>query len=527
MPDDPVRSDPDAGVPVPQATRPARQRSLRPYALSLALVAIASLVSVPVHLVISPTNLVMFYLAAVMIAALYLGRGPAVLAAVAGIAAFDLFFVAPRFALSVADTEYLLTFVGLFVVGMVVSSLTAQLRDQVQSTRQRETEARTLYEFSRDLATAGNLDEILPVISHHVRHIFGRDAVVVLPRAGSSEAEPVAPTFAMGEDDRSAADWSLRRGEPAGRGTDVLPGIATRYLPLRTARGVLGVLAVRPSEPGAALSPERRRLLEVFASLAALAIERAQLAEEARQAQVLQATEKLQSALLDSISHDLRTPLVTITGALTALDDEARADVASTVQLNAAARRGLLTGAREETERLNRLVGNLLDIARLEAGAVRVAPVPSDVEALIGSALDRLGNRLADRPVTVDVADPIRFVPMDATLMVQVLVNLLDNAVKHGLSGTPIEVHVGSTPAGLAISVADRGPGVPEADLAHIFDKFHQVQRRGGPSGTGLGLAVCKGIVEAHGGRISARNRAEGGLEVTLLLPTGPEPANA
>jgi two-component system sensor histidine kinase KdpD len=270
---------------------------------------------------------------------------------------------------------------------------------------------------------------------------------------------------------------------------------------------------VKPADPGSYLAPEQRRLLEAFASQSALAIERAELAEEARQAQLLRVTEELQRALLNSISHDLRTPLVSITGALTSLEEDG-------AELDEATRHSLALMAREEAERLNRLVGNLLDMTRIEAGALRAVEEPCDVQEVISAALERLGARLAGRPVTVDA--PSVLAPMDFVLMVQVLVNLLDNALKYSPNNTPIEVTARLADGALEITVADRGFGVPPEDLERIFDKFYRVHRPAEVGGTGLGLAICKGIVEVHRGRIWAQNRPGGGTTVTVALPCEP-----
>ena len=273
------------------------------------------------------------------------------------------------------------------------------------------------------------------------------------------------------------------------------------------------MLGVRPVDPSSYLAPEQRRLFEAFASQAALAIERAELAEQARQAQLSQATEELQRALLNSISHDLRTPLVSITGTLTNLEEDGAC-------LDEPAQRSLIAMAREEAERLNRLVGNLLDMTRIEAGALRATEEPCDIQEVISAALDRLGSRLEGRPVTVEA--PSVLAPMDFVLMVQVLFNLLDNALKYSPSGTPIDVEAKVIDSTLEISVLDRGYGVPPEDLERIFDKFYRVHRPAGVSGTGLGLAICKGIVEAHRGRIWAQNRPGGGTILTVALPCEP-----
>ncbi len=495
------------------STAPVQWRPHRPwrrYAWSAALVGAVTLLGVLVHRVVSPVNLVMLYLAAVVAAAIYLGRGPAVLASALGVLAFDFFLVEPRLAFTVADTEYIFTFIGLFVVSLVISSLAARSREQAEAAQSREVQAVALYELSRDLAAASALDDILQVVIRHVGETFGRGGAILLPAGDSLQPRVFSPGFALDENELAVAAWTFRQGQPAGRGTDTLPAAGVRCMPLKTVRGVVGVLGVKPVDPGSYLAPEQRRLLEAFASQAALAIERAELAEEARQAQLLRATEELQRALLNSISHDLRTPLVSITGALTSLEEDGAG-------LDEATRHSLTVMAREEAERLNRLVGNLLDMTRIEAGALRAVEEPCDVQEVISAALERLGERLAGRPVTVEAAPVLA--PMDFVLMVQVLVNLLDNALKYSPGDAPIEVTAHVAGGTLEIAVADRGFGVPPEDLERIFDKFYRVHRPAEVSGTGLGLAICKGIVEAHCGRIWARNRPGGGTVVTVALP--------
>ena len=480
------------------------------YLWSLVIVGAITLIGVPIHRFIAPTNLVMLYLAAVVIAALYLGRGPAILTSALGVLAFDFFLIEPRLTFTVADTEYIFTFVGLFVVGLVISSLAARSREQAEAARRREVQAVVLYELSRDLAAASGLDDILNVVVRHVSETFSREAVILLRAGDTVEQRTRHPGFELDENELAVAAWVLKQGLPAGRSTDTLPAAAARYIPLKTARGVIGVLGVKPVDPDSYLAPEQRRLLEAFASQAALGIERAELADQARQAQLSQVTEELQRALLNSISHDLRTPLVSITGTLTSLEEDGAC-------LDEPAQRSLITMAREEAERLNRLVGNLLDMTRIEAGALRTSQEPCDIQEVVSAALDRLGSRLAGRQVTVD-APPV-LVPMDFVLMLQVLANLLDNALKYSPPAAPIEIRAHLSDHRLEIAVLDRGGGVPPEDLSRIFDKFFRVHRPEDVGGTGLGLAICKGIVEAHSGRIWAENRPGGGLVITLSLP--------
>ncbi len=495
------------------------------YLQSAALVAIATLLNVPISRVISPVNLVMPYLAAVVIAAVYVGRGPATFAAILSVLCFDFFLVPPHLTFAVSDTEYLLTFLGLFVVGVVISTLAARVRRQAEAAAVREAQTAALYAFSRDLASALSLEQIVSTIAVHLCQNFGREAVVLLPKGDGLEVvrpkeepahhadhSPLDPATALEDDEMAVAMWSFQHGLPAGRGTDTLPASSRGYLPLKTARDVVGVLGVRPPDLTEHLTPDQWRLMEVFASQAALAIERNRLAEQARQTQLLQAAERLQTALLNSISHDLRTPLVSITGALSSLSDDQAA-------LDDETRSSLVDTAREEAERLNQLVGNLLDMTRIDSGALSIRRETYEAQDVIGAALDRMGDRLRGRLVNLDVAPDLPMAPMDFVLIVQVLVNLLDNAVKYSPEGTPIDVQARLLQDFLELSVADRGVGIPPSDLVHVFDKFYRVQRPGNVGGTGLGLSICKGIVEAHAGQIHARNRSGGGTVIRLTLP--------
>jgi two-component system sensor histidine kinase KdpD len=487
----------------------------RLYAQSLLLVAAGTLLGELVRPFFAPANLVMIYLLIVVVAAIYLGRGPSMLAAVLSVLAFDFFLVPPHLTLAVADTQYLLTFVALFVVSLVISSLTAQAHEHAQAAEHRAAHNAELYALSRDLAAAANLDAILQTVLAHVSQTFSREAAIFLPESEAVTPRAISPEFTLSENELAVADWAFRHGQPAGRGTDTLPLAGARYLPLKTARGVVGVLGARPATPSSHLTPDQRLLLDAFASQAALAIERAQLAEQAQQTEVLQATEKLQTALLNSISHDLRTPLVSILGALSSLQED-------DIQLDETTRRSLIENAREEAERLNRFVGNLLDMTRIEAGALKVAREPCDPQDVIGATLERLANRLRSRTVTVDIPPDLPLVPMDFVLMAQALVNVLDNALKYSPPDTPVEVRVWIDGPETYIQVADCGAGIPPEDMERVFDKFYRVQRPGQVSGTGLGLSICKGIVEAHAGRIWAQRRPGGGTLITIALPLHP-----
>jgi two-component system sensor histidine kinase KdpD len=357
------------------------------------------------------------------------------------------------------------------------------------------------------------LDAIAQTIMAHISQTFNREGAIFLPgQDGSLKVYASSPTLTIADNELAVADWAFKRGQTAGRGSDTLPDASMRYQPLQTARGVVGVLGVRPSDSAHYVTSDQRRTLDAFANQAAIAIERARLVEQTRQTEILEITDKLQSALLNSISHDLRTPLVSITGALSSLAEDS-------IQLNEATRRSLIETARGEADRLNRLVGNLLDMTRLEAGAVKVKAEPCDIQDVIGSALGQLETHKENHPIMVNVPPDLPFVSMDFVLISRVLVNVIDNAIKYSPPGSPIEIEAHPASGYMEIEVADRGIGIPNEDLSRVFDKFYRVQRPDNITGTGLGLSISKGIIEAHGGFIAAENRSGGGTIMTIALP--------
>jgi two-component system sensor histidine kinase KdpD len=447
-----------------------------------------------------------------VVAAVFLGRGPAVLASILSVVVFDYFFVPPNLTLAVSDSEYILTFFGLLSVSLVISYLTAQVREQADAAQRREAQTSALYELGRDLTATVGLEAVAKTIIAHISQTFGREVAIFLPESGELKLYSASQGLIVAENELAVATWAFEHAQQAGRGTDTLPDASMHYQPLKTTRGVIGVLGIKPVESSTFLSPDQRRILDAFANQVALAIEGARLVEQARQTELLQATEKLQTALLNSISHDLRTPLVSITGALSSLEEASPA-------LDEEVRRSLIETAREEAERLNRLVGNLLDITRLEAEAMHLHREACDVQDLIGSALEQIGTPLKNRQVKVDIPAKLPLVPLDFVLLSRVLVNVIDNALKYSLPEKPIEIKARISKHYLEISVADRGEGIPEEDLGRIFDKFYRVQRPDNVSGTGLGLSICKGIVEAHGGSILAENRRGGGAIFTVSVP--------
>jgi two-component system sensor histidine kinase KdpD len=330
---------------------------------------------------------------------------------------------------------------------------------------------------------------------------------------GRLATEPRAQaSFVLARNDRGVIEWVWTHERTAGLGTDTLPSASARFLLLSGGRGKVGVLGVRPKQPSALVDPQRRQLLETFASQVANALERVMLSEEARRAAVEIETERLRSSLLSSVSHDLRTPLGVITGATsTLLEDEATLDPVT--------RRDLLETAHEEAERLNRLVRNLLDMTRLASGAIRPKKEWHLLEEVVGVALRRLEARLSGRTIDVRLPADLPPVPMDDVLIEQVFINLLENTIKYTPADSSIDIVARARDGAVEIEVADRGPGVPPAERDHVFEKFYRLDREGAQGGAGLGLAICRGLVEAHGGRIWVEDREGGGARFRFTLP--------
>ncbi len=485
------------------------------YVLSLFLVALATVAGFLIGGRIEQTNLVMLYLLIVVVSAIYLGRGPAILASLAGVLVFDFLFVTPYYTFAVSDTQYIIVFVALFLVGMVISQLTARASEQAEAARQREAETAELYDLSRDLASSANLESILHVLKKHLEKTFSRTIVVLLPEENRMVTYAISENLKLNDEEMAVADWVYRHAEPAGRHTNTLPAAQLRYLPLKTSKGVVGVLGVgKPITADTDLTPAQRRLMESFANQGAQAIERALLEEQNRQMVLLRSAEKLQNALLNSISHDLRTPLVAITGALSALDENHKMDEPT--------RNTLIENARGEADRLNRLVGNLLNMTRIESGAIKLRLEPADVQDLIGTAIEQLGKRAEHHQIKVDVPADFPLLSLDFTLMVQVIVNLLENAIKYSPEDSWIKISASLVDSKARLQILDRGAGIPSDDLSRVFDKFYRVQRPESIGGTGLGLSISKGIVEAHGGNIRALNREGGGTILEVELPLEP-----
>jgi two-component system sensor histidine kinase KdpD len=510
----------EAAPPVPARRRPP-EVDWPGFAEAAAVVALATGVAWLMFPFFAAANLMMAYLLGVIGVAIRHGRGPSLLASVLSVAAFDFFFVPPYFTFAVSDGQYLVTFLVMLVVAIVISGLTVQIRSQAEAARRREQGTAALYAMSRELASTRGVPDLLGIAARHIGTVFDSQVAMLLttPAGALAEAGGAAAQFTLDVNELAVARWAVEHRQPAGLGTATLPGAPALYVPLIASRGTVGAIGVRPGDPHEFDAPERMRQLEAFASQTALVVERALLVDEARAAEVQIEAERLRSSLLSSVSHDLRTPLATITGAVTtALEGD--------IRLDAATRRDLLESVREEAERLNRLVQNLLEMTRLESGALQLRREPHPIEEVIGAALARLGRRLEGRRVTTRVPPDLPLVPIDGVMVEQLLWNLLDNALKHTPDGTPIEIVATATDEALTVEVADRGPGLPPGQERKIFEKFYQGQPGTG-RGAGLGLAICQAIVRAHGGRIWAHNLPEGGVAFLFTLPLGESPAVA
>ncbi len=462
-------------------------------------------------------------LAIVLVASRY-GRGPSLLASALSVAAFDFLFVPPYYTFAVSDFRHVGTFGILLFTGWAISTLTERIRQQARLARSREQRTAALLRLSRELAAGADSLELVASAIRGVAAQFQAEAVVLLPDGqGRLKAVGTPPTAFLASDrEVGVAQWVLEHGEPAGRGTETLPGGRATYFPLKAASGTVGVMGILPGHGTSWTDPDQRRLLEGFTSQTALAIERLELAGRHEEARRRMDEERLRTTLLSSVSHDLRTPLGTITGAASALLDPAG-------HLPPGTRQELLRSIQGEAQRMHRLVTNLLDITRLESGALEVRKAWTPVEELVGTALGRLEEVLSGHPVTVSLPPDLPLAPVDEVLMAQLLGNLLENAARHTPPGTPIEVRAWSTGTALTLVVADAGPGIVEGEEERIFEKLVRGSRHGDEPGSGLGLAICRAIADAHGGRIQAANRPQGGAQflVTLPLdglPPGPPP---
>jgi len=509
-------------------TKPARHRSEgNVYVYSSLAVGVALAVSEAIGQIVQLPNISLIFLTAVLFSAVYWGLWPSLLAAVLSVLAYNFFFLPPLYTFTVADPANVLALIAFFIVAIIASNLASRTREQAITASARANTTAELYAFSRKLAGTATLDDVLWATAYQIAFMLKVRVVMLMPNdAGKLEVGAgYPPEDELDEADLAAARWTWDHNRPAGRGADTLPGGKRLFLPLRTGRGAIGVIGIDRDGGGALLTPEERRLLDALSDQAAIAIERTKLAEDIDEARLLAETERLRSALLTSISHDLRTPLASIIGAITSL----RSYGAS---YDVMARTELMATVQDEAERLNRFVGNLLDMTRLESGALEPKRGYVDLGEIVGSSLDRTAKILHRHKLEVEIGQDLPMLNVDAVLLEQVLVNLLDNAAKYAPPGSLIRLDVYRDPASIALDVTDEGPGIPNDALERVFDKFYRV--RAGDrqrAGTGLGLAICRGFVEALGGKIVARNRpdrsgatlhvsfpAELGIEAATLL---------
>jgi two-component system sensor histidine kinase KdpD len=466
------------------------------------------------------SNLVMVYLLGVTLTSVRLGRGPAILAAFANVLAFDFCFVPPRFTFAVSDVQYLVTFAVMLLVALIIANLMASVRQQTRVAGARERRTALLYAMSRELGATRGTANMARVAVRHVAEVFGCEAVVLLPdeqgRLRHPADQPV-PGSLRGAD-LSVAQWVLDHAERAGLGTDTLPAAPALYLPLGDSRPCRGVLAVLPANRRRVLLPEQRHLLDTFAGQIALALERAKLAEDAETARVAMETEGLRNTLLASISHDLRTPLAVMAGAGSALAEH-------DATLDPATRVSLARSVERKAHEMSELISNVLELTRLESGQLQLRLSWESVDDLAGTALGRVSEQLANHPVDLDIPADLPAVHVDPTLVVQVFVNLLDNAAKYTPAGTPIRISATPDQDQVQVVVEDQGPGLPGGDLARLFVPFQRGNKEGSITGAGLGLAICRAIVLAHGGKIDATPAPGGGARFVITLPAAePDP---
>ena len=505
---DPVSAQADNLQPL----RFIRQSPSQAYLYSTLVCAGVALLATPLRELLDLTNIVMLFLLAVMLVALRLGRGPAVLASFLSVGLFDFFFVPPRFSFAVSDMQYLITFSVMLALALVIGQLMASLRDQVRVSMNREMRARALYEAARDLSAALQPQQITEICDRFVTRVFNARAAIVLPDPQNRLGNPEGNTGMTV--DAGIAQWAFDHGETAGFGTDTLNAAPIFYLPLKAPMRIRGVLAIEPRETDWLQIPEQSRLLNTFSTLVAIAIERVHYVGVAQDAVVRMESERLRNSVLSVLSHDLRTPLTALLGlSATLLLQDSSTQQKETIQ-----------ALHDEALRMSALVNNLLDMARLQSGEVRLKREWQPVEEVIGSAITASSSLLNGRKIEVRLPDHLPFIEFDSVLIERVLCNLLENAAKYTPAGTAVTISAELKADLLDISVCDQGPGLPAGKEDSLFDKFTRGRPESPVPGVGLGLAICRAIIEAHGGTIRAANIAPHGACFTFSLPLGTPP---
>jgi two-component system sensor histidine kinase KdpD len=494
----------------PRSTKTESPVMWRSYIWSAALCAVTTLAALPLAQVLEQANIVMLFLLAVVAVAVRFGRGPAILAAFLSVAAFDFFFVAPRFSFAVADIQYLVTFSVMLVVALVIGQMTAGLTYQARVAQRREDRMRALYDMSRLLSAALMTEQIAEISARFLSTEFGAKSALLVADDNNKLQAPMVTGDAP-QVDTAIAQWSFDKTEPAGYGTDTLPSSSTLYLPLSAPMRVRGILAVQPRDTTRLVVPEQRRLLDTCASLLAISLERIHYINVAQDTTVQMESERLRNSLLSAISHDLRTPLSVMVGLAEALKLTKPPLTGEAAEI--------ATAVGESALRMNTLVNNLLDMARLESGKVVVNRQWQPIEDVVGSALRAIQPILGKRSVQVALDDDLPPVHIDAVLIERVLINLIENAVKYTPQGTTIGLGARATPDNIELWVTDEGPGLPHGHEEAIFSKFMRGKKESSIPGVGLGLAICRAIAKVHGGTILGVTRPEGGACFTLRLP--------
>ncbi len=492
-----------------------RPRPFEPYLLALAIVAVATLVSALLKPFVEPVNLAMVYLLGVALAATRFGRGPSVLASVVSVAIFDFFFIPPYLTFAVRDSQYLITFVVMLAVALLTSNLASRVRLEADRAREAQRRTQSMADLTQDLARARDPEAVAQATVRHLYDNYGAQSAVFLPDGAGDlrVAAGVDASFATRTSEASVARWVFEHRQAAGLDTDTLPGSDALYVPIEASGQILGVVGIRPPRNPEESASERRHRMEAVVGQAALALQRAILAERARQAEVTAESERLRSTLLSSVSHDFRTPLASIVGASSTL---------AAGPLDQAETRELAQSIYDESQRLSRYVANLLEMTRLESGTLAPNREWQPLEEVVGAALERTRAKLANRCVQVRLREELPMVFIDGRLMEQVFINLLENVARHTPAGTPLDITAELQPDTLSIRVEDRGPGLPAGEEDRLFEKFFRASDHA--EGAGLGLAICRAILEAHGGSIRAETREGGGASFILEVPSGTPP---
>jgi two-component system sensor histidine kinase KdpD len=510
-----IAGDDVEGDAIPKKTVHTAEQSepfdLRPYVAAVLVVAVAVGISALIWPLFGIANVDLVLLTAVVGIAVRFGLLPSLFASVVASLCYNFFFMPPIYTFTIGDPNNVAAF-GFFIV---VSHVAARSRMAVVTAQGRARAVESLYAFSRKLAGVGTMDDVLWAAAYQTALMLKVRVVFLLPEPGSIAVKAgYPPEDTLDEADLAAATWAWENNRPAGRGSDTLPGARRLFLPMRTGRGAVGVVGIDSDKPGPLLTPDQRRLLDALIDQSALAIERVNLVVDLESAKRTVETDRLRSALLTSISHDLKTPLASILGAASTLQGLAGG-------LSAAAQADLLSTIIDESERLNRFIANLLDMTRLESGAIAPNAALHDIGDIIGSTLRRAAKIMGQHRVDVALADDLPMLEIDAVLFEQVLFNLLDNAAKYGAPGTAVRIQGWRDGPSIYLQVLDEGSGIPAGDLEHIFDKFYRAQKGDQVrAGTGLGLAISRGFVEAMRGTITAANRSDRpGAVFTIVLP--------